>query len=114
MKRRIRGLTLVEIVMALVILSLTMSGMLSVIISAKRITKHSRSRTTGGELARVYLEPLAMEVRQDQWTVNCVGSSNCTYPARTLNFVNYTQTIVVSALGVSSLRRVRLDLHWND
>jgi Tfp pilus assembly protein PilV len=67
MKKNTRGLTLMEIIVATVILALAVGGLVNLFITGKRYAIHNRSRMSGGELGRVFLEPLQMYVRQDTW-----------------------------------------------
>lgn len=61
------GLTLLEIIISIVILSLIVSGLTALFVSGKRYILHARSRMSGGELGKLFLDPLQMAVRQDTW-----------------------------------------------
>lgn len=65
---RKKGTTLLEVVVAAVLLALIMVGMANVLVSGKRWILHSRSRMTSGELGKYFLDPLQGSVRMDTWT----------------------------------------------
>jgi len=69
-------MTLIEIIVATVILALTLAGMANLFISGKRWVLISQTRMVGGELGKFFLDPLQMLVRQDTWNVNCLGTGN--------------------------------------
>jgi prepilin-type N-terminal cleavage/methylation domain-containing protein len=114
-----KGFTLVEIIVATFILSLLTLGLISVFLSSKRLTHYSRSRVTAGELSKLFLEPLQLEVRQDTWgtptnKLNASWSSNYTVDK------NYNVTYNISYGGVgdtvpyNNLKRVNATIGWND
>ncbi len=116
-----------EIIVSLTILSLTMAGLLSVFISAKKHSLRSRSRVSAGQLGKYFLDPLYMKVRQDQWnnTSNCIGPNtdksgcpgaqnvgNMLYtPAYTIDNVTGTG-IIGDCVAKDCLRRVEVDIQW--
>jgi len=113
-----KGLTLMEIIISVTILSMLMAGFLSIFISARRQTKHSRARTTAAEIARNFLEPLHMQVRQDEWATNCLGSgSNCpSSPANdvTLDSITYRPTLTISNIAGTTLKKARIRIDWSE
>jgi prepilin-type N-terminal cleavage/methylation domain-containing protein len=62
-----KGLTLVEIIVAMVLLAGVMAGLTNVFVSGSRYVLHSRSRLSSMELGKFFLDPLQNEVRQDTW-----------------------------------------------
>jgi prepilin-type N-terminal cleavage/methylation domain-containing protein len=133
-----RALTLMEIIVSLTILSITMAGLLNVFISAKKHSLRSRSRVSAGELAKYFLDPLHMQVRQDQWGSNCLSSnptSGCP-TAQSIGNMTYTpfycmdcsdsDTVCINKCKTNpsattyhggtvegtTLRRVRVDITW--
>jgi Tfp pilus assembly protein PilV len=125
-----KAITLMEIVVALVILSLTMAGLLNVFIAAKSHGLRSRTLISASELGKYFLDPLQMQVRQDQWGSNCLSTgSNCpgaqtiTNYGSTLTYTpTYTITNVVGTGQVGNctetgpatdcLRRVKISISW--
>ncbi len=65
MKRK--ALTLIEIIVATVILAITTTGLANLYIAGKRWIYHSRSRISGGELGKLFIDPLQEFVREDTW-----------------------------------------------
>ncbi len=105
-----------EIIVALVILSLTMVGMLNVFISAKKYSLLSRSRVTAGQLGKYFIDPLQMQVRQDTWnnTNNCIGpnaTSGCP-SAKGVGTITYTPNYTINGVTGTTLRRVKVDVSW--
>jgi Tfp pilus assembly protein PilW len=68
-----KGLSLLEILIAGVILTLVLAGLLNTFLAGKRWVLHNRLRMTGGELGKLFLDPLQGYVRQDTW--NQAGNS---------------------------------------
>jgi len=62
-----KGLTLIEILVSLVILLLVVASLASVFVAGKMQIAHTRSRLTGTELGKYFLDPFQMYVRQDSW-----------------------------------------------
>lgn len=102
--------------MSLTILSITMVGLLNVFMSAKRHSFRSRSRMSASELAKYFVDPLQMQVRQDTWnnTDNCIGpsaTSGCP-SAQTLANMTYTPAYTINDVVGTTLRRVKVDITW--
>lgn len=83
-----KGVTILEVIIALVILVLVIGGLVNIFISSQRWLIHARARMQGGELGKRYLDPLQMEVSQAEWdaardsgaAVSCLtgdGTTNC-------------------------------------
>ncbi|MDD5281582.1 MAG: hypothetical protein PHC37_04635 [Candidatus Omnitrophica bacterium] len=127
-----RSTTLFEVIISTVIFSLVMAGMVGVFVAGKRHVLHARERMTGGEMGRLFLEPLQLAVRQDNWdtasnALRVVGSNYTTYcdsivghtqnPAcpseRKVNNITYTAEYNVSyPTGTTNLRRVTAKVGW--
>ena len=135
MHRQNRGLTLMEILVSLVILSLVMVSLGNLFVGAKRLFLHSRSRVVGAEVGRRMMDPFQMHVRQNpstpvandgwgqinNWLRNVAGTWN----GAALNGGNgivyqpqYAVTnVVVTNPGTGqteTLRRVVLTIQWNE
>ena len=67
MKIRRKGFTLLEVVVSAILFALALAGLVNLFLSSGFFTTYNRSRISGGELGRVFLEPLQMSVRQDTW-----------------------------------------------
>jgi len=134
-----KGLTLMEIIVATVIFALAVAGLMNLFVAGKRYILHSRSRMSGGELGKVFLEPLQMSVRQDTW--GQAGNSLTNTPTgglycdgvpghtqlpgcsadRTLDGVPYAAKYEIDAAPTPTgaatppeLRRVVLTVNWSE
>lgn len=112
-----KGVSLLEILVAAIIMALVVAGMANIFIAGKRHIFHSRYRITGGELGRLFLEPLAKDVRQDTWSSNCLGAGSGCPTAATVDNVAYTSTYTIGDVdsgNPSSPRKVKVKLEWNE
>jgi prepilin-type N-terminal cleavage/methylation domain-containing protein len=109
-----KGLTLVEILVAMVILSLVLSGLVNIFVGGKRYVLRARSRMTASELGKYFLGPLQMQVRQDDWGSNCLSTSPGTGcpGAEFINNITYTPVYNNSNISGTSLRKVRVTISW--
>lgn len=113
---RNKGFTLIEILVSAVILALVMTGLANIFIAGKRHILHSRSRMTSGELARFFLDPIQMQVRQDQWATNCLGTGNpvnCPSQIQTIDGTTYTANWSVTN-APATLRKVIANITWTE
>ncbi len=127
------GLTLFEIVVATILLSIIMTGLMSVVVAGKRYILHSRSRMTSAELGKLFLDPLQMYVRQNTWdestnalsegTTYCDGvnghTQNPSCPSldgRTIDNIVYAAKYEISSdLDlVPNLRKVKTTIQWTE
>lgn len=118
------GFTLVEVLIASVILAMVMTGLAYVFLAVKVQSVHANSRIQAAELAKYYLTTLSNEVRQDQWGSNCLQGGTCpdgSYAPGNLSVsrgyynVNYSPYYDVRT-GVSGafLQRVKLRINWTE
>jgi len=126
-----RSTTLFEVIISTIIFSLVMAGMASVFVAGKRHVVHSRERVISGEMGKLFLDPLQLYVRQNDWdtasnALRVVGSNYTTYcdsdaghtqnPAcpseRSVNNVAYTAEYNVSYASGTDLRRVTTKVNW--
>ncbi len=113
------GLSLVEIIVAVVILSLVLSGFVNLFINSKGFIIHSRLRMTAGEFGRYFLDPLQLDVRQDTWNQsgnNLSVPSPLTNTSVIVDNINYTSNYTVTnvTVGSSQVRKVKLNITWNE
>lgn len=111
-----RGLTLMEIIIATLIFALVMAGLANLFIAAKRLTLHARSRIQASELGKQFLDPLQMQVRQDQWGANCVSNNaNCLAELPVpLGGIDFNATYTSGTVAGTNLRIVNVTLNWNE
>jgi Tfp pilus assembly protein PilW len=123
-----KGVSLLENLIAVIILVLIIFGMMGIFISGRQNITHSRSLVAAAELGRYYLDPLQMQVRQDLWAGNCLGAGNgalcdadnSTFPDQDINGIIYTPNYVVSdapgpgGTTVPTVHRVKLTVTWTE
>ena len=131
-----RSTTLFEIIVAILVFSLVMAGMVSVFVAGKRHVLHSQKNVTSSEMAKLFLDYLQLEVRQDTWDtpsngLNLSVAETFTYcdeigghtknPAcpsvetqRKVSNTDYTAEYSVAAISGIWLRRVRVKVHWDE
>lgn len=116
-----KGLTLLEILISTLILALVMTGMVNLFISGKKWILHARSRMTGGELGKSFLDPLQMQVRQDQWGNNCLSTgtqANCpdqaAGKAQGLDRDYTAHYTVTPNSPVTNLNKVKVAISWTE
>ena len=131
-----RSTTLFEVIVATVIFALVMAGMVSVFVAGKRHVMHSRERMTSGEMVKLFIEPLQLYVRQNDWdtasnALRSVGSNYTTYcdsdgghtqnPAchliaseRKVNNIDYTAQYVINPVSGTFLRKAEVKVSWTE
>jgi len=117
------GLSLLEIIIALLILSLVMYSLVSLFVVSKRFVYHSGSRSSAMEVAKYALEDEAqILVTADKYlsNQNCLyDSSKCTSFLLTQNGVVYnisyaTSNVTNATLLNTTLRKVIINVTWNE
>lgn len=111
-----KGLSLLEILISMFILSLVVMGLANIFVSAKRNILHTRYAMVGAELTKQFLEPLHKDVRQDTWTINCLGN-NVGCPTANIKIYDmlYTPTSPFTSPGpTGNLRKAKITLTWTE
>jgi prepilin-type N-terminal cleavage/methylation domain-containing protein len=129
------GFTLLEMLVAIIIFALVLTGLVSIFVSGKRYIIHARSRMAGGELGKRFLDPLQMQVTQGErataagngWdqannSLRLPGVENRTWTEtpENLDNINFTPTYTVSRVrdpatgNDTGLRRAKVDINWNE
>lgn len=110
-----KGLSLLEIIVSAVIMSLLITGLANLFLAGKRQILHSRARMTGGELGKYFLDPLQMDVRQDQWGSNCLSAGiNCP-GSQLIEGLTYAPVYVINHDSpIAKVNKVRVDITWNE
>ena len=128
-----KALTLMEIIVSMTILTVVMAGLLNFFVSAKKHTAYSRSRVSAAELGRYFLDPLQMQVRQDQWGTpypSYSAGSNCLWSSptsgcpgsQTINNITFIPTYCIDGcndptthtIPGTTLRRVKVVISWSE
>ncbi len=112
-----------EIIVSIIILSLTLVSISNLFVSAQRWFWHNRARYASSEVGRDLIEPLHMSVRQDTWNLagNALTPGAAGAPV-TVNGIVYTPAYTFDDVPVrnstnavvDNLRRVRLRITWNE
>ena len=109
--------TLLEVLVSTVILAVVISGIANIFLSGKRYILHSNARMTGGELGRFFLDPLQMDVRQDQWGVsgsNCLNGGSCS-GFEIINSIKYTPAYTITKDSpIANLNKVKVNITWDE
>jgi hypothetical protein len=130
-KNHKEAMTLTEVLVAAVIMALAITGIANIFVVGKRYVTHTRSKVAAGEISKIFLEPLQLDVRDDTWWggsgVNdlAIGTRYCDsvgghtqmlgcppQDRRRLNDVLYDATYDISGFG--ELRRVQLTINWSE
>ena len=126
MKNKKSGLTLIEIIVATLIMAITMSGLVNLFVSSKRWLVHSRARMTGGELGRYFLDPSSSAIQQNDWSddSNDYVASNSLHkrtdvvgPTVTLDreySSHYTVSVIPGFNSSSQPRKVKVRINWDE
>ena len=121
-----RALTLLENLISLVIVILIVTIIGKVFFWGREMLIFNRPKLTAAELARYYLSPLQMQVRQDQWDTNCLGTRNgslCGAPPAfpdpelqpgVVGLIMYTPVYTISEVPGTTLRKVKVKVSWNE
>jgi len=69
-----RSTTLFEVIVSTVIFALVMSGMVGIFVAGKRNVAHTHNRMISGEIGKLFLEPLQLDVRRDTWDTGAISN----------------------------------------
>ncbi len=110
------GVTFIELLVSSVILALTLMSLLNVFSATRRLVSISDSRMSVAEIGKFVLDPLQMQVRQDQWGANCLSTGVGCLPNIVANQnkdynVAYT---VTNNQPIANVNRVRIDVSWTE
>lgn len=110
-----KALTLFEILVAVIILALVVTGLANVFVAGKRYIQHTRARMTGGELGKVFLDPLQNDVNQSTWgTTSRLGQESAPVQNVTLDR-EYTGTYTINRDSpIANINKVKVDITWNE
>ena len=109
------GFTLIEIIVAAFVLALVTTGLAYVFLAGKKHLLHTRSKIQATELGRLFLAPLQMDVRQDQWGSNCLSAGAGCPGTETVDNIAYTPTYNRTLDSpITNLNKVKLTITWNE
>jgi prepilin-type N-terminal cleavage/methylation domain-containing protein len=110
-----RGLTLIEILVAVMIVSLIMFGLGTIFIAASRHMTGSRAQISAALLGSYYLANLSQQVREDEWGSNCLSNSTlCAAPSISLSGITYSIDCNNAFLSVGNLTKTSVTVSWNE
>jgi Tfp pilus assembly protein PilV len=139
-----KALTLMEIIVSVIILAVVMVGVSNLFVAGKRHLQHARAKMTGGEIGRLFLDPLQMAVHQSEIPVavggpspNAWGQANnplfggtkycdsvaghatifpCPSQAeRTIGNIEYSAKYTITrSTPITNINKVKLDVTWTE
>ena len=110
-----KGLTLLEILVASIILAVVIAGLANIFFVGKKYILRSRLRMAAGELGRAFLDPLQKDVRQDLWTTNCLSGNQAACPGAEDLGITYNPTYVITPNSpIGNLNKVKVTIGWHD
>ncbi|MCF7887963.1 MAG: hypothetical protein K9L76_01645 [Candidatus Omnitrophica bacterium] len=76
MKNKItkKAVSLLEILISVVLLTLVVGGLTSVFLTVRRYIRHAKERSTATDLAYSYSRTLHQDVRADSWDTGCLSN----------------------------------------
>lgn len=110
-----RGISLVEILVATVIFGVSMVGLMSVFVSGKRNLLHARERAVSVQLAKFFIDPLQMDVKQENWgQAGNIFTAGGTAGPEIINNTSFSATYAVTDVVSSDLKRVITTITWTE
>ncbi|MCU0665759.1 MAG: hypothetical protein MUF05_01510 [Candidatus Omnitrophica bacterium] len=114
-----KAMTLLEILIAVLIIAITVGGLVAVFVSSRGFIEHSRSRLQAAQLSKYYIDQLHGFVRQDSWNTASNQLYDGAAPSYSTTFsgVTYNVTSVVDAVdpvNPGGLRRVVTKIKWTE
>ena len=109
------GLSLLEIIVAMLILSLVMYGLTTLFMASKSYVNNSGSRALSMEVAKFFFEGGGLEVTANNYTTNqnCLyNDSACADTNVTYNGIRYNVTYHTENVTNSTLRKVIINVSW--
>jgi hypothetical protein len=125
------GFTMMEIIVSVVLLALVSVGLINIFLSGGTRITGARTKMTGGELGKVFLESLQMDVTlrerssgaQNGWgqANNCLTNPTTGCPGyQDIDGIRYTPSYNIDNVALSNcgepggdcLKRVRLVVQW--
>mgnify|MGYP001568441448 CR=1 FL=1 len=114
------GTSLLEILVAVMILALVLVGFSNVFVVSRSYLAHSHSRISASQLGAIFLEPLQNAVNQNNWDQpgNPLQLGTGSKPPVFIKGVAYTPSYGIDTTSyldpLSTLRRVQVNITWNE
>ncbi len=121
-----KGFTLLEILVSALILALVIGGMANVFLASRRLLLRARLKIQAAELARLFLAPLQMDIKQSDWNSvtsdynsgNRLQKGTRLETSQNLMGIDYRPTYEVSVppgfSATSAMRRVKVTINWTE
>jgi hypothetical protein len=110
-----QGLTLLEILVATMLMSLMMFGLGTIFVAGQRHLSGSRAQITAAQLGKYYLANVSLDVRQDTWGHNCLSnSSDCASFTRTIDGTTYAIRYDTASMVDGNLSKAKVIVNWNE
>jgi len=106
-----KALTLLEIIVAMIILSLVMTGLVNVFVAGKQLVQHSRNRMSAGELGKRFIDPLQGYVREDTWSSNPLGTNSLANSSIGIYTASY---ILSNHPSDATIKKVKTTISWTE
>lgn len=111
------GFTLVEIMVAMIVLSLLASGVFSVFVSARYLVARSKRRFVATQIARLEIENKRQFINASRWyngTDDKLRPSSTWYACNTTNYSPYVVDCRVDNVTGADYRKVTVRVRWNE
>lgn len=117
-----KSLTLVEIVVAMLILAFCATGILASFIAARKLTARSKRKLAAINYCRQQAEALKTAVRQDTYDtglLGCPGGFPCNYGPFNVDLSGIPGTLTYTVANIAvdattNMRRVVINVNWNE
>jgi len=108
-----------EVLISAILFGLILIGLANLFIAGRKYVMHARARMASSELGRYFLDPLQLQVRQDQWGTNCLSSGvGCGNPTFTLDNMDYKAAYQVTTgpggAAATDVRKVTTKITWQE
>jgi Tfp pilus assembly protein PilV len=121
-RKNLAGISLLEILIAMMILALVLVGFSNVFVVSKSYMRHGRAKVSASQLGAIFLEPLHNSVNQSDWDVignPLIEEVNRSGGSRTIGGIVYNSTYSITNttdIGGANftLRRVQVNIFWNE
>jgi len=115
-----KGVTLTEVIIGAIILSITFGGLLATFIAVRKYVKRANKRLIANDLASQKLNDLYRSVKADEWDVADPGGPYSLQPAASGGISSYTidnqsysgNSYLVEDLAPKEYRRVSVTVNY--
>jgi prepilin-type N-terminal cleavage/methylation domain-containing protein len=113
--KKIKGFTLVEIMVSLMILALLASGVFSVMVSMRHLVAHSKKRMGAIEVARRVIEDHRKYIRADTWdNITSPLNPSGSWSGYDYSYPPYRFRTRVDGVAGSDCRKIAVDVRWDE